>query len=106
MSKAMFASLLAALVIGCTSVSGVASYYLNSIFFTTREPFAYPCQDSGIADNCWEYTDQLVSEGARWYYAWPSIDPTFIRYQPQRSCVLDFLYHDPLPPGTLRSGQR
>ena len=106
MSNIKFASLLAALVIGCTSVSGVASYYLNSIFFTTREPFVYPCQDSGTADNCWEYTDQPVPEGAQWYYAWPSIDPTQIRYQPQRSCVLDFLYPYPLPPGTLRSGQR
>ncbi len=106
MSKAKFASLLAALVIGCTSISSVASYYLNSIYFTTREPFVYPCQDSETAGNCWEYTDQPVSEGAQWYYAWPSIDPTHIRYQPQRSCVLDFLYHDPLPPGTLRSGQR
>ncbi|MDE0143027.1 MAG: hypothetical protein OXI80_03160 [Caldilineaceae bacterium] len=106
MSNVKFASLIAALVIGCTSVSSAASYYLNSIYFTIWEPFVYPCQDSETSGNCLKYTDQPVPDGAQWYYAWPSIDPAHIHYQPQRSCVLDFLYHDPLPPGTLRSGQR
>ncbi len=102
MITAKFAALLAALVIGCTSVSSVASYYLNAFWFKADEPYVYPCQESGTADNCLEYTDAPVPDGAQLYYSWPSIDPTQIRYQPQRSCVLDFLYHDPLPPGTLR----
>ena len=102
MTRIKFAALLVALVIGSTSVGGIASYYLNAFWFNAWEPYVYPCQQSGTAGNCLQYTDQPVPDGALWYYSWASIDPTHIRFQPQRSCVLDFLYHDPLPPETLR----
>ena len=104
MTTIKFAALLVAIVIGCTSVSSVASYYLNSMLFTINEPFVYPCPNPDTPGLCTDYMNQPVPDGASWYYSWPSMDPTHIHFQPQRSCVLDFLYHDPLPPETLRGG--
>ena len=105
MTTIKFAALLVAIVIGCTSVSSVASYYLNFFWYAAAEPIVYPCPYPGNASVCSQNLNQPDPDLTVWYYSWPSIDPTHIHFQPQRSCVLDFLYHDPLPPGTLRGEQ-
>ena len=105
MTRVKFAALLVALVIGCTSVGSIASYYLNFFWYAAAEPIVYPCPYPGNASVCSQNLNQPDPDLTVWYYSWPSIDPTHIHFQPQRSCVLDFLYHDPLPPGTLRGEQ-
>ena len=105
MTTIKFAALLVALVIGCTSLGSVASYYLNFFWYAAAEPIVYPCPYPGNASVCSQNLNQPDPDLTVWYYSWPSIDPTHIHFQPQRSCVLDFLYHDPLPPGTLRGEQ-
>ena len=105
MTRVKFAALLVALVIGCTSLGSVASYYLNFFWYAAAEPIVYPCPYPGNASVCSQNLNQPDPDLTVWYYSWPSIDPTHIHFQPQRSCVLDFLYHDPLPPGTLRGEQ-
>ncbi len=105
MTTIKFAALLVALVIGCTSLGIVASYYLNFFWYAAAEPIVYPCPYPGNASVCSQNLNQPDPDLTVWYYSWPSIDPTHIHFQPQRSCVLDFLYHDPLPPGTLRGEQ-
>ncbi len=104
-SGVKFAALLLTLMIGCTSVGIVASYNLHSFWFTAAEPIVYPCPYSGDAGICGVDLNQPEPNPAVWYYNWPYIDPTHIHNQPQRSCILGFLYHDPLPPGTLRGEQ-
>ena len=105
MTTIKFAALLVALVIGCTSLGSVASYYLNFFWYAAAEPIVYPCPYPGNASVCSQNLNQPDPDLTVWYYSWPSIDPTHIHFQPQRSCVLDFLYHDPLAPGTLRGEQ-
>ena len=105
MTRVKFAALLVALVIGCTSLGSVASYYLNFFWYAAAEPIVYPCPYPGNASVCSQNLNQPDPDLTVWYYSWPSIDPTHIHFQPQRSCVLDFLYHDPLAPGTLRGEQ-
>ena len=105
MTRVKFAALLVALVIGCTSVGSIASYYLNFFWYAAAEPIVYPCPYPGNASVCSQNLNQPDPDLTVWYYSWPSIDPTHIHFQPQRSCVLDFLYHDPLAPGTLRGEQ-
>ncbi len=102
MTRVKFAALLMALVIGCTSVGSAASYLLNFLWYTAAEPIVYPCPYSDEAGVCSEEHNQPKPDLPVLRYAWPSMDPTHIHFQPQRSCVLDFLYHDPLPLGTLR----
>ena len=106
MTRVKFAALLAALIIGCTSVGFAASYYLNSMWYAVVEPIVYPCPYPGNSGTCLQYPNQPDPDAAVWFYGWPSMDPTHIHYQPQRSCILDFLYHDPFAPGTLRGGQQ
>ena len=106
MTRVKFAALLVALVIGCTSLGSVASYYLNFFWYAAAEPIVYPCPYPGNASVCSQNLNQPDPDLTVWRYAWPSIDPTHIHFQPQRSCVLDFLYHDPLPQGTLRGEQQ
>lgn len=105
MARVKFSALLISLIIGCTSAGSVAGYFLNSFWYAAAEPIVYPCPYPGNAGVCSVDSNQPDPEAAVWRYDWPSIDPTHIHFQPQRSCVLDFLYHDPLPPGTLR-GER
>ena len=106
MTRVKFAALLVALVIGCTSLGSVASYYLNFFWYAAAEPLVYPCPYPGKASVCSQNLNQPDPDLTVWRYAWPSINPIHIRFQPQRSCVLDFLYHDPLPQGTLRGEQQ
>ena len=107
MSRVMFVALLIALIIGCTSGGFVASYYLNSIWFTIAEPYVYPCKTLFGFNACVEFPhDAERGETAMWIYSWPGTNPNHIHYQPMRSCVAEFLYHDPLPAGTLRGGQQ
>ena len=107
MTRVKFAALLVALVIGCTSLGSVASYYLNFFWYAAAEPIVYPCPYPGNAGVCSQNAEPTRSRSSRVaYYGWPSIDPIHIHFQPQRSCVLDFLYHDPLPQGTLRGEQQ
>ena len=105
MARVKFSALLISLIIGCTSAGSVAGYLLNSFWYAAAEPIVYPCPYPGNAGVCSVDSNQPDLEVAVWRYDWPSIDPTHIHFQPQRSCVLDFLYHDPLPLGTLR-GER
>jgi len=106
MNRVSFAALLIVLIIGCSSGGFIASYYLNGLFFSVAEPYAYPCIPSDEARPCTDYGHDYKSYTTSvWFYSWPGVDPTHIHYQPQRSCIADFLYHEPLPPGTLR-GQR
>ena len=105
MTTIKFAALLVAIVIGCASLGSAASYYINSVWYAAAEPIVYPCPYPGNAGVCSQNLNQPDPDLTVWRYDWPSIDPTHIHFQPQRSCVLDFLYHDPLPPGTLRGEQ-
>ena len=105
MTTIKFAALLVAIVIGCASLGSAASYYINSVWYAAAEPIVYPCPYPGNAGACSQNPNQPDPDLAVLRYSWPSIDPTHIHFQPQRSCVLDFLYHDPLPPGTLRGEQ-
>ena len=105
MTTIKFAALLLAIVIGCASLGSAASYYINSVWYAAAEPIVYPCPYPGNAGVCSQNANQPDPDLAVLRYNWPSIDPIHIHFQPQRSCVLDFLYHDPLPPGTLRGEQ-
>ena len=91
------------LIVGGTSVGSVAGFYLTNFFwFAVWEPFVYPCPYSDKSGMCAADLNQTDPEASVWYYSWPSINPSHIHFQPKRACVLDFLYHDPFPEGTLR----
>ena len=106
MTRVKFAALLVALVIGSTSLGSVASYYLNVLWYAAAEPIVYPCPYPDKAGVCSQNPNQPDPDVPVWRYSWPSINPAHIRFQPQRSCIVDFLYNDPLPPGTLRGEQQ
>ena len=102
MTRVKFATLLMVLIVGGTSVGSVAGFYLTTFWFAGWEPFVYPCPYSDKSGMCAADLNQTDPEASVWYYSWPSINPSHIHFQPKRACVLDFLYHDPFPEGTLR----
>ncbi|MDE0312651.1 MAG: hypothetical protein OXI52_10335 [Caldilineaceae bacterium] len=106
MFRVKFAVLLAALVIGCTGASFTASYYFSYLRFVITEPYAYPCSTLFGSGVCTKYPHLERGATSVWYYSWPGVNPTHIHFQPIRSCIANFLYHDPLPPGTLRGEQQ
>ena len=78
MTRVKFATLLVALIIGCTSVGGAASYYLNSMLFTINEPFVYPCPNPDTPGLCTDYMNQPKPDAACGSIAGhPSTPPIF-----------------------------
>ena len=95
-----------ALLVFLSLVGACAGFYLSSYWYALAEPIGYPCPYPENAGICTQDLNQPPPEASVWFYAWPSMDPTHIHYQPQRACVFDFLYHDPFPPGSLRGEQQ
>ncbi len=98
--RVSIATLMVALFICCTVAGFTASYYLNELFFSVAEPYVYPCHATGKARAC----HQISEDGPSLY--WTGLDLFNIRNQAKRSCIVDFLYDDPLPPGTLKGEEQ
>lgn len=95
-----FATIMVPLFICCTVAGFTASYYLNDLFFSIAEPYIYPCHATGKARPCTSFSE----EGPSLY--WTGLDLFNIRNQAKQSCIVDFLYDDPLPPGTLKGQEQ
>lgn len=106
MGRILFAVSVAALIFVCTSVGAYAGFYLSFNWYAIVEPIVYPCPYPGNAGTCMQDPNEPPPEAPVWFYGYPAMDPTHIHDQPPRACVFDFLYHDPLPPGSLRGGQQ
>ncbi len=106
MGRVSFAVSVAALIVVCTSISAYASFSLSFNWYAIVEPIVYPCPYPGNSGTCMEDPNEPPPEASVWLYGYPSMDPTHIRYQPQRACVFDSFYHDPFPAGWLRGEQQ
>ena len=98
--RVSFATIMVPLFICCTVAGFTASYYLNDLFFSIAEPYIYPCHATGKARPCTRFGE----DGPSLY--WTGLDLFKIRNQAKQSCIVDFLYDDPLPPGTLKGQEQ
>ena len=92
-STLKFIVLLAVSVIGFTSLSGIASYTMNSVFFAATEPYIFPCSSSRIFEACRLDEGELDHGQSVLHYSWPPVNTTQLYYAPSRQCVPGFLYH-------------
>ena len=90
-----FIILLALSVILFTSLSGIASYTLNSIYFASTEPYIFPCSSTRMFEACMLDDGKLDHGQSVLFYSWPVVNTTPLYYEPSRSCVPGFLYHSP-----------
>ena len=85
--------LLVIAVIIFTSIGGIASYALNSIYFAVTEPYIFPCSSAENKEACRLDEGELDHGQSVLLYSWPIVDTTLLHYEPSRACVPAFLYH-------------
>ncbi len=92
-NQVKFYVLLVVSVIVFTIIGGIASYALNSIYFTKTEPYIYPCSSARSRETCRLDAGELDHGHSVLFYTWPVVNTTPLHYEPTRACVPSFLYH-------------
>lgn len=87
-NQVKFYVLLVVSVIVFTIIGGIASYALNSIYFTKTEPYIYPCSSARSRESCRLDAGELDHGHSVLFYTWPVVNTTPLHYEPTSSSTI------------------